>query len=204
MSAFTIPGIGRLRPRATALVTGISAVLLTGGAAFAASDAPSDGAFPPFDSSSFASQLLWLAITFGLLYYLMAKIALPRISDILETRSDRIAQDIDEAGRLKDESDAAIAAYEQELAEARSRAHGIAQEARDKAKAELDAKRAGIEADLNAKISEAETRIADIKSKAMAEVGSIAEDTTAAIMAELFSGRVTKAEVASAVATVKG
>jgi F-type H+-transporting ATPase subunit b len=160
--------------------------------------------FPPFQTETFASQLLWLALTFGLFYVLMAKVALPRISSILEVRSDRIAQDLDEANRLKDESDAAIAAYEQELAEAKSRAHAIAQEARDKSKAELDATRAGVEADLASKIADAETRIASIKKKAMSEVGTIAEDTASSIVSELFSGKVTKAEIASAVSGVKG
>ncbi|MGI9354314.1 MAG: F0F1 ATP synthase subunit B [Rhizobiaceae bacterium] len=175
-----------------------------GGSAFAASEgAEGAGSFPPFDSSTFASQLLWLAITFGLFYYLMAKVALPRISDILETRSDRIAQDLDEAHRLKEESDAAIAAYEQELAEARSNAHGIAQEARDAAKADLDAKRAGVEAELSDKIASAEARISEVRSSAMKEVGSIAEDTAGAIIAELVGGHVTKAEIASAVAQAK-
>lgn len=161
------------------------------------------GTFPPFNADSFSSQLLWLAITFGLFYFLMSKIALPRISSILETRSDRIAQDLDEANRLKDESDEAIAAYEQELAEAKSRAHGIAQEARDSAKAELDAKRAAVEAEMNAKVAEAEKRIAGIKSKAMSEVGGIAEDTTAALVSQLMSGKVSKADIASAVAAAK-
>lgn len=161
------------------------------------------GSFPPFDASSFSSQLLWLAITFGLFYFLMSKIALPRISGILETRSGRIAQDLDEANRLKDESDAAIAAYEQELAEAKSRAHGIAQEARDAAKTDLDAKRASVEAELASKVADAEKHIAGIKSKAMGEVGSIAEDTTAALVTQLLGGKVTKADIASAVAAAK-
>ena len=157
------------------------------------------GSFPPFNSESFSSQLLWLAITFGLFYFLMSKIALPRISSILETRSDRIAQDIDEANRLKDESDAAIAAYEQELAEAKSRAHGIAQEARETAKAEQDAHRAIVEADMAAKVTDAENRISAIKSKAMREVGAIAEETTATIVAKLLGGKVSKADIASAI-----
>ncbi len=165
-------------------------------------DQGGSGVFPPFDSSSFASQLVWLAITFGLFYLLMSRVALPRISSILEVRSDRIAQDLDEANRLRDESDAAIAAYEQELAEARSRAHAIAQEARDTAKAEVDTKRAGVEADLATKIADAETRIAGIKKKAMGEVGKIAEETTDALVSELLGGKVTKADIASAVKSV--
>lgn len=161
------------------------------------------GTFPPFNADTFSSQLLWLAITFGLFYFLMSKVALPRISSILETRSDRIAQDLDEANKLKADSDEAIAAYEQELAEAKNRAHAIAQEARDASRAELDAKRVAVEAELATKVADAEKRIADIKAKAMGEVGSIAEDTTSALVDQLLSGKVTKAEIASAVAGAK-
>ncbi len=157
------------------------------------------GPFPPFQSETFPSQLLWLAITFGFFYYLMSRVALPRIGSILEVRSDRIAQDIDEANRLKDESDAAIAAYEQELAEAKSRAHAIAQESRDTAKAELDARQAAVEAELADKISAAEERIAKIKAEAMAEVDGIAADTTEAMVKQLLGGRWTKGEINAAV-----
>jgi len=159
--------------------------------------------FPPFQTETFASQLLWLALTFGLFYILMSKVVLPRISSILETRSGRIAQDLDEANRLKTESDEAIAAYEQELADAKSRAHAIAQEANETAKADLDAKRQSVEAELMDKIAVAEKRIAAIKTEAMSQVGTIAEDTTAELVTQLMGGKVTKAEIAAAVANVK-
>ena len=162
------------------------------------------GVFPPFDSSSFASQLLWLAITFGIFYYLMAKVIIPRLSGILGTRRDRIARDLDEAQRLKEESDAALAAYEQELAEARKNAGNIAHEARDKAKAEADAKRGSAEAALNEKLAGAEKQIATIKAKALAEVDGIAADTATEIVRQLVGGSVTRAEIAKAVSAVTG
>ena len=162
------------------------------------------GVFPPFDTSTFSSQLLWLALTFGIFYLLMSRVALPRIGQILETRGDRIAQDLDEANRLKEESDAAHAAYEQELAEAKARAHKIAQEARDEAKAEVEAKRAATEADIAGKVAEAEKRIATIKDKAMGEVDTIAGDTAEALMAELLGGKITKAERSAAITAAKG
>ena len=74
------------------------------------------GVFPPFDHTTYASQLLWLVITFVIFYLLMQKVIVPRIGGILESRHNRIAQDIDEAGRLKAEADAAVATYEGELA----------------------------------------------------------------------------------------
>ncbi|MEO0545688.1 MAG: F0F1 ATP synthase subunit B [Pseudomonadota bacterium] len=160
--------------------------------------------FPPFQTETYPSQLLWLALTFGLFYYLMAKVALPRIASILEVRSDRIAQDIDEANRLKDESDAAISAYEHDLAEARSRAHTIAQEARDKAKAEADANRETVEADLAEKLAVAEKSIAATRDAAMTEVSTIAESSAEEIIKQLLGGKVTKAEIVAAVASAKG
>ena len=174
--------------------------------AYAATQEAADGAsgaFPPFDSASFASQLLWLAITFGIFYLLMSRVAIPRISGILGVRRDRIARDLDEAQRLKEESDAALAAYEQELAEARNSAHAIAQEARDKAKAEADTKRNAVEAELNEKLASSEKKIADIKAKALGEVDGIASETVTQIVRELIGGTVTKADAAKAVTAIK-
>src|SRR5690348_12497229 len=97
------------------------------------------GSFPPFDPTHYPSQLLWLAISFGLFYLFLKRAVLPRIGGILEVRADRIARDLDQAAGLKGEADAAVAAYHQELAEARSKANAIGQQARDAGKAEADA-----------------------------------------------------------------
>lgn len=158
------------------------------------------GAFPPFDSSTFASQLFWLAVTFGFFLWFMSKVIVPRIGNILETRQDRIAQDLDKAREFRDDADASIAAYEQELAEAKAKANEIGQKARDKANAEANAERTKVEADLSAKLADAEARIADIREKAMSEVGGIAEETASEIYTQLIGGTVTKADLAKAVA----
>ncbi len=162
------------------------------------------GAFPPFDPATFSSQLLWLAITFGLFYFLMSRIAIPRIASILEVRHDRISQDLDEANRLKEEADAAHAAYEHELAEAKAKAHDIAREAADAAQEEANEKRTAVEAELNDKLAEAEKKIASIKEKAMAEVGTIAGDITGDIVQAMSGAKVTKAEITKAVKAVTG
>jgi F-type H+-transporting ATPase subunit b len=157
------------------------------------------GAFPPFDPDTFGSQLFWLAITFGLLYYLMAKIALPRIGTILEDRNDRIADDLAEAEKLKQETDEAIATYEQALGEARQNAHGIAQAARDKAKAKIEANRHRIDVDLGEKIKAAEAGIAAVTATALADVDAIAREATEALVEELVGGSSSKADIAAAV-----
>jgi F-type H+-transporting ATPase subunit b len=162
------------------------------------------GVFPPFDSANYPSQLLWLAITFGLFYLFMKKVVLPRIGGILEVRRDRIAQDLDQAARMKGEADAAVAAYEQVLAEAKGNANTIGQQARDKARADAEAERKRVEADLESRLASAEAGIASIKDKAMSEVGTIAEDTAAAIVSELVGGSVDKSDVAAAVKAAQG
>src|SRR4029077_6769455 len=83
------------------------------------------GGFPPFQSQTFASQLVWLTIAFVLLYVLMAKLALPRVGAMMESRQKRIEDYLADASRLKGESDAAVAAYEKALADARNRAQVI-------------------------------------------------------------------------------
>jgi F-type H+-transporting ATPase subunit b len=164
--------------------------------------AEAHGAFPPFDPATFPSQLLWLAITFGLFYLFLKRVVLPRVGGIIEVRGDRISRDLGEAARLKGEADAAVAAYEQELAEARKNANSIGQQAGDAAKAEAESSRKKIEAELDRKLGEAEARISSIKANAMKEVGSIAEDTASAIVEALVGGKASKAEIAAAVKSV--
>jgi F-type H+-transporting ATPase subunit b len=159
-------------------------------------------AFPPFDATTFASQLLWFAITFGLLYYLLAKVALPRLAGIIEGRRDRIAADLDAAERLKGESVDAARAYQAALADARGKASTIADTARSAAKSKADAQRASVESDLATKLSAAEARIADIKTRALTEVGTIAGEATEAVVESLIDAKTTPDEVQAAVASV--
>lgn len=162
------------------------------------------GVFPPFDSTSFPSQLLWLAITFGLLYMFISRLASPRIASILETRRDRIARDLAEAGKMKEDADAAVAAYEQELATARKNAIDIGNKARDEAKAVVEADRKANEAVLEGKLADAEKRIAAVRNSGMAQVGKIAEDTASAILTQLTGGKVSATDIANAIKSVKG
>ena len=164
-------------------------------------DVKDSGVFPPFDSSTFGPQLFWLALTFGALYLLMSKVALPRIGEILEVRRDRIEGDLAEADRLRKKTDQAIASYEAELAEARAKSQTIAEETRAGLKADIDAKRAEVEADLAKKVAVAESRIQKTKADALSNVDDIAADTAVALVSKL-TGKVSAKEARSAVASV--
>jgi F-type H+-transporting ATPase subunit b len=143
-------------------------------------------AFPPFNPQTFASQLFWLAITFVFLYVMMSKFALPRIGGIIENRRQRIEGDLADADRLKGQSDAALAAYEKSLAEARNRAQGIANDMRDKQHAATETTRKSLEQELNGKLASAEKTIAATKTAAMSNVRSIAIDAAGAIVQRLI------------------
>ena len=155
--------------------------------------------FPPFDKQTFPSQLFWLTLTFVALYVLMARVALPRIGSILEARRKRVEDDLAEAQRFKDGSDAAIAAHEKALAEARGRAQALANETRANAAAAAEARRKEVDAKLHAHIAEAEKTIAEKRAAAMSNVRNIAGEAAGAIVERLTGISPASEEVAQAI-----
>lgn len=155
--------------------------------------------FPPFDATVFPSHLFWLAIAFGLCYFLVNRLVVPKVGGILEDRRDRIASDLGEASRLSRETDEVIAAYEAELADARHKAYAIAQERRDEIKAEIAREQAETESSLTARIADAEKEIALRRDTALAQVDDIASEAARAIVERVGGMTVSEAEVVAAV-----
>ncbi len=153
------------------------------------------GGMPQLDPDYFAPQLFWLVVSFVLLYMLMSRMALPRIAGVIEARRDKIARDLDKAESLKKEADAALAAYEKALANARARAQAIAAEMRAKLKVETDRLRAELDAKLAAKASEAEAQIRRAKEAALANLKPAASEVAVAIVSKLL-GETVEAETA--------
>ena len=141
--------------------------------------------FPPFQKDTFASQLVSLAIAFVALYLIVSRIALPRVGSVIEARQNKIEGDLAEAQRLKDQSDAALKAYESELAAARSRAQSISNETREKLNAQSEAERKALEEQLAKKLAEAEKTIASTRTTAMSNVRGIAADAAGSIVQQL-------------------
>jgi F-type H+-transporting ATPase subunit b len=141
--------------------------------------------FPPFQKDTFASQLVSLLIAFVALYLIVSRIALPRVGSLLDERQKKIEGDLAGAQALRDESDAALKAYESELAAARSRAQAIGTETREKLNAASEAERKTLEERLSVKLGEAEKTIAATREAAMSNVRSIASDAAIAIVQRL-------------------
>lgn len=158
--------------------------------------------FPPLQTETYGSQLIWLAITFVLLYWAMAKFVVPRLTAIVEGRSARITKDLDAAAKAKSQVAEAVAAYEAAMTEARTKANGLAQKARDDLAAKTDATRKTLEADLAKKLAKAESQIAKRRDQAMAQVHGIAADTTGAIVAQILGKAPSAGAVEKALASV--
>lgn len=164
----------------------------------------SKAGLPQLNPETFVPQLFWLALTFLTLLFVMSNIALPRVGEVIEERADRIQRDVDAAGRLKAETDKALADYEKALADARANASGIAKQTREKLSSETDAEKARAETNISAKIADAEARIAATKTKALTAVNDIAAETARAVVAKLIGQDVSLDDVKKVLQPIAG
>ena len=113
----------------------------------ATTEAPKPGGFPPFDHTTFPSQIFWLVVTFGFLFVVLWRIAGPRINGVITSRRNTINGDIKAAQKARGDAEAAGAAYDVALAGARARAGAMAEENRQSLNAEIAKAKAQAEAD---------------------------------------------------------
>jgi F-type H+-transporting ATPase subunit b len=159
--------------------------------------------FPPFDTNHFSSQLLWLALTFGALYLLMSRIALPRVAAILENRQATITGDLDYSIAMQKQAEEAGLACDELVANARMRAQALAEETHLRLAEEAVEARKALEADLKDRLGSAELRIAEAKARAMHTVEEIATEAATAIVQQLSGKTPDAASIASALAAAK-
>ena len=176
-----------------------SKIALGIGATFVASPALAAG-LPQLDPSTYSSQVIWLVITFVILYALMAKVALPKIGDVLEERQNKIDDNLAKAEELKSQSDAAAKAYEASLADARTKAQDAIREVKEAAHAEASARQTEMNNKLQAKISDSEQVITKARDEAMSGIKEVATDVAAAAVAKLIGDDPKDASISKAIA----
>lgn len=125
---------------------------------------------PQLDPATFLPQLFWLAVSFGVLYLIVSRVALPRVGEILQARRERIEADLSRAEALREEAEAAMAAHERAMAEARAEARAILAAAAAKAASEVELMYAALGARLDAEAEQAEKRIAHTAAAVLDEV----------------------------------
>ncbi|MEZ5972814.1 MAG: hypothetical protein R3C31_13475 [Hyphomonadaceae bacterium] len=133
------------------------------------------GTFPPFDATLFASQLFWFAVAFGVLYLLLSRFLLPKVSAVLAKRAGTIQSDLDEAAQKSAAAEQARVDMEKAVAKARADARAMVDAARADVMAKLTAEQEAADQRLAKKIADAETKVNAERKKALADVPGIAE-----------------------------
>ena len=154
---------------------------------------------PQLDFSTFPPQLVWLFITFAVLYGLMAAVALPRVGGAIAARREKIDGDIDKAGALKAESEAVLVAYERALAEARTSAQSVLKETTERLAAAAAERQKVLTDKLTAETSAAEKRIADAKNAALANLKSVAAEVARSAVGKLAGENLDEATIGTAI-----
>ena len=143
------------------------------------------GGFPPFDTSTFPSQIFWLVVTFAFLFVVVWRVAGPRISGVITTRRNKINGDIAEAQKHRSDAEAASAAYQTALAGARARANAHADEARKRIAGEIDKAKADADARAHEATAKAEASIQAMRAEARTSMTNAARDAAIEIVARL-------------------
>ena len=153
---------------------------------------------PQLDFSTFSNQIFWLVVTLVVIYFILSRIALPRIGEALADRARTISNDLAEAEELKQRALEAEKVYEKSLADARAEAQSINVEMRAEIQAQLDVELAKADAQISARTAEAAVALAKIRSTAMVSVKDVAKATTKEIVA-VMGGKADAKTVTSAV-----
>jgi F-type H+-transporting ATPase subunit b len=164
-----------------------------------AETAASGPGMPQLDVTTFSNQIFWLVVTMVVLYFVMSRVALPRIAAVLADRRGTITSDIAAAEEYKLKAQQAEDAYHKALADARAEAHRIVEAAKADIQAQLDVQIAKADAEIAAKASESERRIREIRDSAMEMVSEVSQVATKDIL-ESFGGKADAASVTAAVA----
>ncbi len=158
------------------------------------------GGLPQLQFEHWGGQIVWLLLIFAVLYVVLSKVLLPRVSGAIDERGGKIAGDIADARRMKDEAEAQARAAAAEVAEARAKAQKTAADAKAKASAEAAERQAKEEAALAEKLASAEASIQAARDQAMSQVRVVAEETAGAIVEKLTGKAASTAELKSALA----
>ena len=159
---------------------------------------------PQLEVATYASQIFWLIVAFAALYWLLSQRALPRVTEILEARQDRVAADLDQAQRLRVEAEEALSVYERQMGEARGQAQQTAAATHTKLQAEAARRQAAIDEELSRKIAEAEKQIRQARSAAMSEIEAAATAAAQAAVQRLAGLEVSHEAAQTALRNVRG
>ncbi len=157
---------------------------------------------PQLDLTTFASQIFWLATTFFVLWFIMARTAIPTIRDVLQNRQTRISEDLRKAEKLKEEAESAEADFTSVIVNARGKASTMLAKVRDEAAVEADRRNAKLDETFARQAKESEHRIEVIKKEALSEMAPVTVEVTQEILKKLINVKVDKTKVEKVVSAL--
>ena len=161
--------------------------------------AAESGGMPQLNPEFWVSQIFWLTITFGILYIVLSKLILPKISANLEIRKAQILENIEAAEKQREESELKIKEYEEIVQNSKNQAKNYINQAKEKVLKDINLKKETLDQNLNEEIKKAESEIKNFKSKAPEKINKIAAETSADIIQQLIGTEVNNSSISAIV-----
>ena len=161
--------------------------------------AAESGGMPQLNPEFWVSQIFWLTLTFGILYIVLSKLILPKISANLELRKSQIQENIEAAEKQREDSELKLKEFEEIILKSKSQAKNIFKETREKALKDIDFKRETLEKQIDEEIKKAEKEINELKKTAPEKISKIAIETSSEILKNLIGTEINNSSISAIV-----
>ena len=164
--------------------------------------AAESGGMPQLDPEFWISQIFWLVITFGILYIILSKIILPKISDNLETRKSQVLDNLEVAEKQRNDSEAKLREFDNIILKSKINAKNLFNESRKKLLDNINNKRLKLEQELDKEVKIVEAEIEELKKKAPKKINNIAVETSSDIIHQLIGANVNNSSITAIVSDI--
>ena len=161
--------------------------------------AAESGGMPQLNPEFWISQIFWLTLTFGILYIVLSKLILPKISDNLESRKSQILENIEAAEKQRENSEEKLKEYEEIVSKSKMEAKNIFNQAREKALKDISAKKDVLDKQIDDEIGKAEQEIKELQSGAAEKINKIAIETSSELIQKLIGAEVNNSSISAIV-----
>ena len=161
--------------------------------------AAESGGMPQLNPEFWISQIFWLTITFGILYVVLSKLILPKISTNLEIRKSQILENIEAAEKQREESELRIAEYKKNVQDSRNEAKNYFKQTKEKLLKDINLKKDALEKDLDGEIQKAEIEIQELKDRSPEKISKIAIETSTDLIQQLIGVEVNSSSISAIV-----
>ena len=161
--------------------------------------AAESGGMPQLNPEFWISQIFWLTLTFGILYIILSKLILPKISDNLESRKSQILENIEAAEKQRENSEEKLKEYEEIVSKSKTEAKSIFNQAREKALKDINAKKEVLDKQIDDEISKAEQEIKELRNGATEKINKIAIETSSELIQKLIGAEVNNSSISAIV-----